>query len=306
MGSLIQAASTARALVLGWVVPSLIGVSIFSFFLLPRIGMNSEILGQISTMGWAERATSIFIFSLIFGLLLHAAQTMLYRVLEGYLWPDWLRKVGTSRQLRKKTNVKTQYEHARDVVGDQISMAILLEKYRRFPAEDVFTLPTRFGNSIRAAELYGWDRYRLDVVSFWYQALASSPDKLRDDEDRARSSMDFQVCSLYISLILAIFSAVSVWGSDGLALGSLILGTVFSALAFVFYQGAIMASREWSRSLEAIADLCRIPLASSLGLKLPSTIEEEREMWRAVGFLVKYPYTQNRSDKLKPFALKRK
>lgn len=274
-------------------------MSVASFFLLPTWETEFGFGRKVAAMPWGERSAVLAGAAFAIGFLLNSWQSILYRVLEGYLLPRRLRERRTASHLKHKTAIKVRYDHARDVENDQYRMNIELERFRKFPPDEEI-MPTALGNAIRTAEVYGWERYRLDVVTLWYHLQSVLDENLRADEDRARSAIDFQICAAYLSAIFAILCGITITFA-AYSDSSVILLGVLIVLVFLFYRGAVVAAHEWRKTIEAVVDLGRRPLASSLDLTLPASVESEREMWRVVGQIVKYPYTQKRSMDLGPF-----
>jgi hypothetical protein len=292
-------ASSARNLLLGWIVPSLIAVSVTVFFLFPVWGDEFAFAKKLEGMSWGERSAVLAGAAFSIGFLLNSWQSGLYRLLEGYLLPVRLQRWLIARKRQRKAEIKLRYDEARDAANDQRRMNIELERYRKFPPDDEI-MPTSLGNAIRSAEAYSWDRYRLDIVTLWYHLQAVIPEPLRADEDRARSAIDFQICAFYLSAVVAGLSALTM-GVAGPSTQLVVLAGVPIFVATLFYRGAVVAAHEWRKSMEAIADVGRAPLAVRLDLSLPASLESEREMWRVVGQIVKYPYTKKRSLDLGPF-----
>ncbi len=54
-------------------------------------------------------------------------------------------------------------------------------------------------------------------------------------------------------------------------------------IAIAADRGAITATDEWAYAVQALINAGRNPVAKGLALKLPATLEEERQMWRPVG-----------------------
>lgn len=180
-------------------------------------------------------------------------------------------------------------------------MSTELERYRRYPHEDDSLMPTALGNMIRAAEYYGYERYRLDVVNLWYHVLDAASDTLREAEERARAAMDFQVASAYLSMATTVTAVFTLYGTRADFTDLWLLITLPLVLSGVFYRGAVKSAGEWRTCVVAVVDLSRPALAAKLDLELPKSLEVEREMWRTVGHVVKYPYTTARSTALARF-----
>lgn len=293
MGPLLDAASGLRGLVVGWVLPTLLWLSVALAFLtlaLPDADLSRVVLAA----SWTERTVWLAGIAITASVLLSSIQTPLYRLLEGYTLPERLRDRLIERHRARRQTLKQRYDSS-TVPAERNA---LLDQLLQYPVNDGDYLPTRFGNIIKTAETYGWDRYRLDLVGLWYQIIASVGSDLREDTAKARTVVDFQVCCLYLSAAAGLSLAVTfvVVGRPWFEI--LLIGAVTVGLFTVFYLAALAAAKEWGKSLVAVTDFCRVPLAKNLNLRLPPQLEDERELWRSVGQLVKYPYKPARSQSL--------
>ena len=127
-------------------------------------------------------------------------------------------------------------------------------------------------------------RYGLDSQTLWYELVTVAPDALQKEEQDARAVVDFFVSAIYLA---AVFSAVAVLiGILRADLQSLVAGAITAMLTPFFYSRAVKSVRQWRFVVQALVNVGRLKLASALGLVLPSTLEEERLMWRALtGFV---------------------
>ncbi|WP_027928850.1 hypothetical protein [Amycolatopsis thermoflava] len=304
-----------RALLVGWVLPSLINVLILGFAVVPE-------LSRFDALG-AQAARSV-IFGLVatavLGLVLAALQTPLYRVLEGYLgWPNWLARVRRRRHLARKHLLRNRLDAAslagreraghltdderaalkafrahpvisrhlaRDLRKGPVWFAVLDERLHRYPLDDGQVAPTRLGNAIRRFEEYGYDRYRLDSQVLWFELNAAVPEPVRKQTDEARMSVDFFICLLYGHLVVAEAAAIDL--AMGAARPWLVVATMVGLLPLtvIWYRLAVVATDEWAGAVRAMVNLGRQPLATALALTLPRTLDEERAMWRVLGELV--------------------
>ena len=67
------------------------------------------------------------------------------------------------------------------------------------------------------------------------------------------------------------------------------------AIAEVCYRLAVLATDEWAAAVRALVDHGRKGVAAAFGLSIPSDLNAERLMWRAVNTLVRRPYTYSES-----------
>jgi hypothetical protein len=284
-------------LIVGWILPSAVGLGIFGVTVLPTLG-NIALLHDIDAAAPSQQALVLLISSVILGLALASFDTPLYRVLEGYLlWPRSWRERGTRR-----------HEHRRDVLrgqihpGDQsLSGAFIVEKFLRYPHCDDQIAPTALGNAIRHFEYYGYDRYHLDSQLLWYQLRAIVPESLRKDVDNSRAGVDFFVCAFYVLLALGLSAAAALLSPRRKVAQLLLVAGIALALAPATYRGAVSATSAWAAAVRAMVDLGRRPLADAYGLHLPNRTEDERAMWAAVGWFIKYPFAAEGAALLDPY-----
>ena len=304
------------SLVAGWIAPSVVNVLIFALFVLPPADDN-DVVDRVLTTDFELKVALFVLCAAIVGLILNAVQTPLYRFLEGYAWPSRARSWGVGQQLRDKQKLDQDYELAAYLSYDPSQLseerwrhleqllanagrkgssvrqwegALILERLQRYPRKDDNVLPTRLGNAIRRFELYADERYQLDSQSFWYQLRGLAPEEMRKQEDAARAGVDFFVAFFYGNALLML-------GTVGLFLQSRDLATTVLVLAamavsmFMSYHLAVRATDEWAAAVEAMVDVGRKPLADGMGLKLPATLAEERDMWRKLSRFVTDRYS---------------
>jgi hypothetical protein len=211
---------------------------------------------------------------------LSSVSTVLYRILEGYLWPRWLQEWGLKRQSAQKKALQAA------VRGSGWRQNIALENLARYPKDDRQILPTRFGNAIRAFETYGKSRFNMDSQTLWHELVAVTPKYIQSEIDSAQSSVDFFVALFYLSLFFG-FACLVLGAIEHFKIGILLLSFPAFSLAILCHWLAIKAIDAWSSPIHALVNLGRVKLADGLGLKLPKTLEEEKKMW---GLVTKYAY----------------
>lgn len=162
----------------------------------------------------------------------------------------------------------------------------LYEAVRNYPDSKEWVLPTRFGNIMRAAEVYPRVVYGLDGVPSWPHLLMLVPKAVDEQLKDRRSIIDFLMNTFVLSLVLAATylslailrcSLEAPWIPVGLL--------VAVTLTWVFLPAA---AREWSYAVKAVYDLYRPELAKKLGFKLPPTAEAEYVFWQNVSAMMIY------------------
>lgn len=272
----------------GWIFPSFIFVSLLVSVALPRF-KSQHYIAEILNLPFAERAVAVTAAAAAIGIILNACSRTLYRILEGYiLMPLWLNNRLVVRQNRKREQLRKDYEKAAETPGKSIRAGLLMEKYNSYPVPSMDVAPTTFANVLHAAERYGWDRYQLDSVTYWSGLLAHCPEPLRTSEERSRTGVDFFVASCYLSALFSV-TAIAMLLIDGLMPGLVIL-SVSIITVIGSYSLAVSAARNWGEDIKSVVDVGRVEMLRSLGLEKPESLSDERNQWRALGWLRNYPF----------------
>src|SRR5579872_462207 len=147
--------------------------------------------------------------------------------------------------------------------------------------------PTRLGNYLDALDNYSYERYRIEGGVFWPHLEHMMKDDLRDDIENQRILLDFllALASLFgILALLALFVGPWLWFSWLW----LVVIAVSCAASYLAYRLASPAACALGSALRAGCDLYRQDLLLALGLEMPATLVEERELWQQVSQLVIY------------------
>jgi hypothetical protein len=323
------------SLLVGWIVPSAINLIVLGSLVVPQLHEAGP-AGWVREAEPEQQGIALLVGAAVLGLLLAGAQTPLYRLLEGYIgWHRWRSPVSAAlswshqRQLRRKQvlrgrldlielvplsrrgplrqELQERLDRARgDRRLDQYAVAdaqltptqvgLLREKARRYPVDDAQVVPTRLGNAIRRLEEYGYDRYRLDSQTLWYELYAAAPEQARKQVDQARTTVDFLICLLYGHLLVAVIGVVAAIAGSGGWLPLLTVAAVLAMLAHWWYRMAVAVTDDWAAAVRALVNLGRKPLAEGLGLPSPETLESERAMWATVSRLSARPYDSKSSS----------
>ena len=233
-------------------------------------------LDEVEAGAIAVLATSAW---LLLASLLALATRPLIRLYEGY-WGDslaaqWLRGRGEAREAARRARLRS--------TTGQASYA---ERYHTLPATaDAGLLPTRFGNTMLAAESYSGDdeRYGMDSVFFWPRLYFVIPETVRQAIGQARGEIERLVVSSALAALLALVALG--FCLDGRTPRALSLAVAVGAalLSVLCYQGALRGAVTFGEILRAAFDLYRRDLLIQLGVQPPATLQEERALWRALG-----------------------
>jgi hypothetical protein len=301
-------ASGGWELVVGWILPTALNGVLLGLLVLPAWHQVAFLHGAAAASN-PVKALVLLAGAVVGGLVLSALQTPLYRILEGYRWPVQLQQRGVTRQRERKDaldarlrlteltieedeterlNRKQAAKFARfwhDVRGPQPRPvqawqgAAAQAKLGRYPIDTKQILPTTLGNAIRAFEEYGYDRYRLDVLVWWHALAGAAPSYMRRQAAASRAGVDFYVCLIFGHVVVALVAAATIGANPGHAAAPAVALVATVLLSFLWYKLAVEATDEWGAAVRALVEIGRKPLADSLGLAMPNTLESEREMW---------------------------
>jgi hypothetical protein len=262
----------------------MITVALFGFLVLPSLS-HLPFISDLSGLSPTSQTLVLAFVAVALGLVLNAIQAPLYRVLEGYYWPQALQEARKVKRRDEKHQLKEELERTTGV-----KQALLSEKYHRYPIDDEQVVATKLGNAIRAFETYAYDHYRLDSQILWPDLIGSVRDEARTNVDAARAAVDFFVCLVYLFATLGIACVATGLTGDRDRLKLIIIGALALALTPMWYQLAVAATDSWYASVQAVVNLGRKPLAEALGLQLPDDLQQERQMWLGVDFFVGRPF----------------
>ncbi len=253
-----------------WWLPSIAVVGLFSLSVFPALD-DSGVLADVADLNGSQQIALAVSLSVALAAIAAALSRQLYRVLEGYhLRPGWLRRWRETRHLDKRRTLRNSVESAADAGG-------VAERLRQYPGEASRVMSTRLGNTLRAGEDYGPDRYGLDTVTLWDRLIAVAPDAITNRLEATTTSMNTWVGSIWLAVL---FSAVSVYGAIAADSPSLYYWAAAAVgLTPIFYAFAVSVAEDYGQALRALVDLSRGELAASLGYRLPDSASEERTFW---------------------------
>jgi hypothetical protein len=262
-------------------------------------GLTEKDLGQAAFLLVAVWAVAVVMLML---------NRPIYRLLEGYQFPRWLAKWLTSRKRRRLEGSFTEIRVLHDKWAKQGSAFTTTAEFDRYqtlrreavkwmPSRQSDVLPTRFGNAIRAFEVYPRDNYGADAIVIWPRLICVMPKAFSEQIRDARSQIDFLInCCFFSTVVAALGIARAIYSANwhNLDLHSLggTLAFIFSVetlwllwaaggviATYLFYRWAWAGVLEWGDLVKSAFD-CYLPaLAGQLGFELPTTEAERRDFW---------------------------
>jgi hypothetical protein len=200
------------------------------------------------------------------------------RLIEGY-WPRALhplaRHLAGRVEERMKNSVIRFSELERKkhegmlLEAEAKEHARLDEEMRRRPARPPY-LPTRVGNTLRAAERRPEDKYGLDAVTLWPHLWQVIPETSRKEVGAARAALDSSVGAVCWGLLFLVFTPLTWW--------ALPVGLAVAASALFIWVPS--RAQVYADQVEALFDLYRRQLYDALRWPLPRNPDHEREQGR--------------------------
>lgn len=285
MGSLLQAfTSWGHHFLVSYVVPAAGFVGVIALLIAPRASdLPFEERLREATDG--AQLLSATVALLLLAILMNLLSSMVYDAYFGYFSPGRVKYWCTERQRRIRDRALERAAEETDVAASLVTEAV-----SRFPVHDELLYPTRLGNAIAAGQEFGDNRYGLDFYRVGLELKVVVPERLQRELEQRVASLDFFVNLSLLSLLMAgcsvafSFDGLRLVDGELLAVGVLVSGFI----AYIWYRLAVRSTDAWREAVQAMINVGRLGLAEALGLRVPSSIDEEREMWRAVmGFIEK-------------------
>jgi len=266
----------AWSLLVGWILPVFIVLQVANLLLTPALDLS--LLDQYRAASASDRQLTLVFLAAVLGIVLNAVQTPMYKVLEGYwLWP------GPIKRKRKERHAELREEEMGKAEKNPALWGSI-----RYPSPPIDVLPTALGNAIRRFETYSADRYKLDSIRLFHHLAASAPAYIQQAYERARTNVDFAVCLLWTSSVAGLGSlAAWPWFTESRLHAFAIVAAVAAVLA---YRLAVVSTDEWGATMRAMVDMGRKGAAEVFGLKVPTDLNDEREMWSYVNLFARGPY----------------
>jgi hypothetical protein len=281
MGDIFQAISAGFArFVFAWVTPSLVTVGVFAIFLWPEVRVTSPLrpVSQVTGQN-ATAAALVFTFSVVVLAVTFAyASLPIYRILEGYSLPGFLRRPLMRRQQREYSRVRDA--ERRYAATGKMPAGMTIEDLRRFPEKQTAVRATSLGNALAAMENWSSERYNLDALLMWHELYGVSRDSVRRDTDEGRAPVDFFVSAIAHMTLLLVASVAIAATVPHARVRALVIGVAALLVIPASYRLAVKNMIDWAQSVKAMVNLGRVDLARAMGLRIPIQLKGERRMWQ--------------------------
>jgi hypothetical protein len=195
-------------------------------------------------------------------------------VLEGY-WDDvafgrLLAIIGIAVHRRRLTRLRRLSFGPAETTHERWRQERALRRLASYPAAERL-LPTRLGNTLRAAEDEAGQRYGLATVTMWPRLYPYLSDRLTQMVDDARNQLDLTV-RLCVVLGIAALISTALLAAHG---WWLTVPAVTAALSWVAYRAAVRAAASYGQTLRQAFDLHRFDMLRGLHYPLPADPVQE-------------------------------
>jgi len=222
----------------------------------------------------------------MFAYLLQALTSPLMRFYEGYALP---------RRLAEWSKAGQENQVNRLIAGmndpaNKSSASDARNRYTYFPENLKRLRPTRFGNTLTAAEEHAYNMLKLDSVLWWPRLFPLLPENFREQVNTALVPVVglLNLCTALI--LLATFgSGFIFWTDQRWWLFGLILpgGLV---LARFCYIAAIHAAVSYGNLIRTAFDLYRHNILKQMGIFVPTNVDDEVYLWRALNIWIAHEH----------------
>ena len=286
-----------KQFVIGFICPVLIFGLVLVAFLAPH-GAVAKTIASLHEKDVGDLAAAVAGLWLA-ALVLMLANRLIFRLVSGYWWP--LRRWFGYRALRHWWSEELAWLNAEfdrlGTLSPEARKAARADYNRRlwrfrqqFPREESLLLGTRFGNVMRAFELYPNQVYGVDGVAIAPRLDGVIPKDFQASLSDARCQVDCFVNLSFLAWVLAAIVIGSVAVEDGLlAMRSVpiaapswawfvwIVGACLAA--WVFYEMAIERGVALGERVRSAVDLYLPALVTQLGHELPKTLQDRDRLW---------------------------
>jgi hypothetical protein len=233
--------------------------------------------------------------------LLLAMNRPLYQLMEGYGEYNPARLL-VWKEKRRYNRLQARKRRATEYAEKHY---LKYQEAEQFPAEDDL-LPTRFGNTIRAWEIYPDVVYGIEAVEGWNRLAAVITKDYQTLVNEAKVQTDFWLNLWCLGFLVAVeyFCLAAYAGiSDGISEYWHMLWFLPVILLFPLFTswGARTAAIEWGNYVKSAFDTFLPELGKKLGFPPIITHEQELELWRSFKQVTMYRSDERRDHLLKQF-----
>ncbi|HEX3129924.1 MAG TPA: hypothetical protein VH394_21505 [Thermoanaerobaculia bacterium] len=254
--------------------------------------------GQITKDNPWFSTSLLAVFTWLGGVLLMALNRTLIRLKEGYgeynpalLW----KRLERSRYLKLESDLESVEQEWWDCSDRKQEPSDSLKKQRiqlffkaaeEFPDSVDLLMPTRFGNTVRAFEVYPRVMYGLEATSGWDRLLAVIPKEMQEIIDGLKAQMDFWVNLWFLGIVFSIqWGVLCILNRRASWLWAILAVLLFSLWAS---RRSRYAAADWGSLIKAACDTCLPKLIQCLGLAVGDSNEAQRSALESFSQAVTY------------------
>ena len=230
--------------------------------------------------------TLVILLSWVVATTLLGLNQLIYRVLEGYgsLNPARLmRRIELCRFRRLSAEISRLEQSVDSVTGQPLQAALLeLQKLgiklaQRYPDSEEWLLPTSFGNTIRAFEVYPRVMYGLEGIQGWVRLLGVIPKDYIEVIGSTKALADLWVNSLVLTLAYLIsYVGLCAYTGRWIYLWIPALAAVMCVAFYSLGRGGVEA---WGELVKSAFDVFLLDLQKKLPISPQKSDVAEREVW---------------------------
>jgi hypothetical protein len=222
-----------------------------------------------------ERLVTVLALVVMFSAIMHFFQFSLVRLLEGY-WDDsrigrWLSTLGKERHRRRRQYLEDLVLSEPETPEEELRQHWAEERLVHYPAEDR-VLPTRLGNTLRAAEDEAGQRYALPTIATMPRLYPYLSERFAAVFVDRRDQLDFAVRFCTVLALAAMVAMILLLPNGG---SWRLLPLAILVLAWISYRAAIRAAANYGQALYVAFDLHRFDMIRALHYPLPTSRDEE-------------------------------
>jgi hypothetical protein len=262
---------------------------------------HAEIKAAVTDASLAWTLAAFLVTTWLLGLVLYSVNTQVVRFFEGYGgWANPFRclKVLQHRRLRKveafvrefKAKALAARAAGKDLPHDPAYQKAREELANRFP-DEANLMPTRFGNTVRAFEVYPREMYGLEGVTGWFRLVAVVPKDYFVFIGSSRAQVDLCLnltLVLWLCVLEYFVMCAVTFGTDVHLYPWPWLSAVLIAWAWFAIRSASSAAVIWGGWVKAAFDVYLNDLRTKLSFDAFESMESERHRWEGFSQAIGY------------------
>jgi hypothetical protein len=305
---------------------------LFAYWAFQPFVQDIEGLVSAESLSFIESGIVLFLASTILGFTIYTIEIYTYKAFEGYVFilgkQGAVRDLFLKKHLRryrkaiakkqliqkqlKKIDNKLQYSINHPTFGrwyyrrltrlraqqkqlNDIKYNLTANIDHNYPSVESYVMPTRFGNILRAAELYS-ERYGIDAVALWPKLVSAISDSngIMDKINEANNQCQFLLNGALLATLFSIMCMIaafyegSIWWTSrvpnisdrNLVIFYVVLMILAVILARFFYEASLFNVEKFGEMIRTTYDLHRFNLLEALHLDLPHNLADEKKTWR--------------------------